>query len=104
MLTRLSLGKPLKIDFVVDEIVSSTPTPQPLSLLQRLGPAPTQTPAEVPPAKKATPTTAPAAPTVPVRRQAVKKGPKRVKKLQRPAVTAEQLDQEMEEYRKESLL
>ncbi|RXW22091.1 hypothetical protein EST38_g3756 [Candolleomyces aberdarensis] len=103
--------RPLKIEFITDDIPSaaSQPQPKPLTLLERLGEpvsnAPVASTSAMPaakPASKKNPSgkPAPVAPvpaTQAVRRQRMKKGPKRLKK--REPVTAAQLDQDMDTYR-----
>ncbi|KZT69958.1 hypothetical protein DAEQUDRAFT_233516 [Daedalea quercina L-15889] len=116
-------GRPIKIETIRDddETPSSAPVPgqKPLSLLDRIAGAPQSAPkapaAQRIPAKgptqpkvtKATPnalkTTAAQRPIFAANAKArlrTKKGPKRIQKQQqRKVVTAEQLDQEMEDYR-----
>ncbi|KAJ2935026.1 hypothetical protein H1R20_g2061, partial [Candolleomyces eurysporus] len=100
--------RPLKIEFITDDIPSaaSQPQPKPLTLLERLGEPVTNVPiASTPAAKPASkknssgkPAPVPPVPeTQPVRRQRMKKGPKRLNK--REPVTAAQLDQDMDVYR-----
>ncbi|KAH9933068.1 uncharacterized protein B0H18DRAFT_1083228 [Fomitopsis serialis] len=114
--------RPIKIEIIKDdnEIPSAAPEKKSLSLLERIGqtsksvhaaPGAQRTAAKAPAQPKATKATQKAAPKTAAAQRPIfagnakaklrtKKGPKRIQKQQqRKVVTAEQLDQEMEDYR-----